>query len=165
MQLILLTLAPLLAFALAENVQANITNITNITTPKQVGKPIVCKVKRVRKEVREMKKDGDFEGFVKAFNQLLVEGEMGKFESIHVNDWDYKHMSPRFLPWHRMFLHDLEEKLIARGAKYLPYWDWYLSSTNAKGLLMQPTHLFLLFGALRFLAKYRQLLIPMEKAK
>lgn len=60
-------------------------------------KQIQCSGHRTRKEVREMKLDGDFEAFVAAFTLLVNEGQLHAYDAIHKLDWNYKHMNPVFL--------------------------------------------------------------------
>jgi hypothetical protein len=77
-----------------------------------------------RKEVRHMKRDGDFDNFVDAFVNITLNGELEKLVKIHGDMWNHAHFNPRFLPWHRLYIKNLEVVLQRHGAKYLPYWDW-----------------------------------------
>jgi hypothetical protein len=77
-----------------------------------------------RKEVRHMKRDGDFDKFVDAYLQITLNGELEKLVRIHGEIWNHAHFNPKFLPWHRLYIKNLEVVLQRHGAKYLPYWDW-----------------------------------------
>lgn len=75
----------------------------------------------IRKEIRQMKQDGDFDGFVKAFKQMATDGSLQQLVTWHkYQGTRYMHgQNPRFLPWHRIYLNKFEEELTKRGAKYL----------------------------------------------
>lgn len=85
-----------------------------------------CTGNTVRKEVREMKADGDWDGYVTAFKTMATDGSLAEYINIHHSwggQWHHIHATSRFLPWHRAYIKFFEIELQARGAKYLPYWD------------------------------------------
>jgi tyrosinase len=46
-----------------------------------------------------------------------------------LHDKEYAHTNPRFLPWHRVYLRELERRLqMFHPCVSLPYWDWTLDS-------------------------------------
>jgi hypothetical protein len=83
-----------------------------------------------RKEVRHMKTDGDFDVFVQAFKNITNNGKLESLVRIHGDLWDHAHFNPGFLPWHRIFIKNLEVELQKEGAKYLPFWDWSIDSSD-----------------------------------
>ncbi|KAJ3224250.1 hypothetical protein HK099_008706 [Clydaea vesicula] len=93
---------------------------------------VQCSGNTVRKEVRDMKLDGDLDAYVAAFLSLAKDGTLLKFVNWHSPNeggfWNYAHFTPRFLPWHRIFLKEFEKLIQSRGGKYVPYWDWSLDS-------------------------------------
>jgi hypothetical protein len=134
-------------------VQSNSTPTVPTTQPTRVnesprrpinGVPFDCTSLTERKEVREMKADGDWEGFVRAFKNLARDGTLSRFINDHIRilhalslfnhftycivNWTHAHFTSYFLPWHRAYLKHFEIELQKRGAKYLPYWD------NAAGI-------------------------------
>lgn len=92
------------------------------------GIPYQCSGTSFRKEVRDMASDGQLQSFVTAFKQLATDGTLAKFVNWHSPNkggyWDFAHFTPRFLPWHRLFIKEFEKALVNAGAPYLPYWDW-----------------------------------------
>ena len=79
-----------------------------------------------RKEVRQMKADGDLDKFTSAFAQLAANGVLLKYVNWHGPSpgyWNFAHFNPMFLPFHRCYLKELEKELQALGCPYLPYWD------------------------------------------
>ncbi|KAJ3382053.1 hypothetical protein HDU92_004980 [Lobulomyces angularis] len=95
------------------------------------GETVGCSGQTIRKEVRQMKKDGDWEAFVSAYKSMVADGTLSNWVNQHVNSWDFAHFNAHFLPYHRIFLKKFEQDLQARGAKYLPYWD---SSADSQDL-------------------------------
>lgn len=93
---------------------------------------VQCSGVTYRKEVRQMRAEGQFDLFVNAFKALAADGTLDKFTQWHGPQgyWSYSHFSPRFLPWHRIYLKEFEKALQAKGCPYLPYWDWSLDSQN-----------------------------------
>lgn len=69
--------------------------------------------------------------FVSAISTLIGNGFFGKYVAIHA---DMKHRmhsmegsigTQRFLPWHRVYLLDLERELRTIDHRiFIPYWDW-----------------------------------------
>jgi tyrosinase len=73
--------------------------------------------------------------FIEGIEILINMGEYGTFASYHANMDHNMHGNPRmprpqvgaqrFLPWHRAYLFELEQKLRAwNPSVYIPYWDW-----------------------------------------
>jgi tyrosinase len=74
----------------------------------------------------EVKRRGEYDEFVRTHIAYYVpDGGRGLRAA---------HMSPSFLPWHRMFLLDLERALRRVDESVtLPYWDWTRNRTAAGG--------------------------------
>ena len=89
---------------------------------------------RIRKEVREMKADGDLDSFINAFKTLATNGVLANYVNLHnsqsMNRNQVIHNNPMFLPFHRWLLWSFENDLIAHGAKYIPYWYSPVDSSN-----------------------------------
>jgi|SoiMetStandDraft_5_1073268.scaffolds.fasta_scaffold12280_1 tyrosinase len=75
------------------------------------------------------------EQFVKAFKYIITNGQFADLVSIHSDAATYRihtervdtDTNQRFLPWHRVFLHELETRLNStpQGNNIrIPYWDW-----------------------------------------
>ncbi|MBV9012885.1 MAG: tyrosinase family protein [Pseudonocardiales bacterium] len=69
--------------------------------------------------------------FLAAYNTLNSQGWLGPFVAIHADMSHRMHHSmgfvgaQRFLPWHRVYLHVLEQHLQSLNpAVSIPYWDW-----------------------------------------
>lgn len=69
--------------------------------------------------------------FVSVINQLILSGFYGGFVAIHGNMMHRMHdtMGPvgaeRFLPWHRLYLHKLEQAMQSIDPQaFIPYWRW-----------------------------------------
>jgi tyrosinase len=64
--------------------------------------------------------------FVSAYLGLNIPANLGTMVAYHADMATFRmHSNPRFLPWHRVFLSELEEML--QGADpdiTIPYWDW-----------------------------------------
>ena len=78
-----------------------------------------------RKEIREMAPN-EFSSFVAAIKTEVADGSLATLSNLHAPDqhWNTAHFNPRFLPWHRLYLAQMEQLLISKGASYIPYWDW-----------------------------------------
>ena len=83
-----------------------------------------------RKEIRDLAQDGGLYSFIKAFQELSIDGTLKRLVEIHGEYWDYAHFNPKFLFWHRAFIHDFEQELQKKNVSYLPYWDWTIDSQN-----------------------------------
>lgn len=71
------------------------------------------------------------ERFLCAFNVLLSNGAFGQLVDIHAQPHQM-HGSERFLPWHRIYLLQLEWALRSLHPDVtLPYWDWTQSGEQA----------------------------------
>jgi tyrosinase len=73
-------------------------------------------------------------GFLAAYNTLNSQGWLGPFVAIHADMSHRMHHSmglvgaQRFLPWHRVYLHVLEQHLQSLNPRVtIPYWDWSTS--------------------------------------
>ncbi|MEO8961801.1 MAG: tyrosinase family protein [Ginsengibacter sp.] len=65
------------------------------------------------------------ERFICAYNVLINNGTIGKLADIHADGSHLMHGNPRFFPWHRVFLKQLEEALhTVHPDVCIPYWDW-----------------------------------------
>ena len=80
-----------------------------------------------RKEVRQMKADGDWAAFVRAFQTVQSKGILESFVDLHSPSeyWSYAHNSSLFLLFYRVYIRKFERALQDEGAAYLPYWNWY----------------------------------------
>jgi tyrosinase len=66
----------------------------------------------------------DQQRFLCALNVLIANGTYGKLVDIHA-EMHMQHTSDRLLPWHRVFLLQLEQALQAIHPDVsIPYWDW-----------------------------------------
>lgn len=64
------------------------------------------------------------ERFLCAFQMVNQDGTLGKLVDLHAEHHD-QHSNARLLPWHRVYLHLLEEALHEYHPDVcLPYWDW-----------------------------------------
>jgi tyrosinase len=75
------------------------------------------------------------EQFLNAFKYIIANGQFADLVSIHSDaatyrihtEWVDTDTNQRFLPWHRVFLHELEYRLntTPEGSDIrIPYWDW-----------------------------------------
>jgi tyrosinase len=72
------------------------------------------------------------DAFIAAYNTINTTGALGEMVAHHADMTHMMHASmgpdgiQRFLPWHRVYLSELEEILQAAGgdAVTIPYWDW-----------------------------------------
>jgi tyrosinase len=74
--------------------------------------------------------------FINAFKTIIKNGQFADLISIHSNAYKYRihtedtdvDTNERFLPWHRVFLYELELRLNstpeANSRIRIPYWDW-----------------------------------------
>ncbi|MER6626871.1 tyrosinase family protein [Streptomyces sp. NPDC000987] len=92
----------------------------------------------VRKDVSTLTPD-ERRRFVRALLEIKRRGEYDEFVRTHLEyytaDGDYglrtAHMAPSFLPWHRMFLLELERALRRVDPSVtVPYWDWTRDRTK-----------------------------------
>lgn len=109
----------------------------------------------VRKDESTPTSDSDKDNFIKGIKSLIASGDYGKLVAIH---GDMKHQMhgtmwmngkmmevpvgrQRFLPWHRVYLYQLEQKLKSAGFTVaIPYWDWMNNREFPKWLLdFEPT--------------------------
>ena len=90
-----------------------------------IAQPDCCK-KRCRKSWRQLS-DFDRDLYIEGWKKLADTGEIQKMSKTHGDlFWNGIHYSEMFLPWHRAFLQDFEDKVRALGGKWacfaLPYW-------------------------------------------
>lgn len=76
------------------------------------------------------------EQFIKAFETIIKNGQFADLVSIHSDAYRNRihtertdlETNPRFLPWHRVFLYELEFRLNStpegNSSIRIPYWDW-----------------------------------------
>ncbi len=69
--------------------------------------------------------------FLCALNLLIASGTYGKLVDVHA-EMHMQHTSDRLLPWHRIFLLQLEQAIRALHPDVsIPYWDWTKSSEQS----------------------------------
>jgi tyrosinase len=65
------------------------------------------------------------ERFICAVNILIANGTYGNLVAIHADMTHMMHGTQRFLPWHRVYLIQLEQAIQAIHPDVtIPYWDW-----------------------------------------
>ena len=70
--------------------------------------------------------------FICAFNTLIANGTLGPLVDIHGDASHMPHTTQRLLPWHRVYLLQLEKALRAIHPDVsIPYWDWTKVSDQA----------------------------------
>jgi tyrosinase len=81
-------------------------------------------------------KPGEKEQFIEAFKTIIRNGQFADLITIHTNVYQNRihteitdvETNQRFLPWHRVFLHELERRLNStpegNSKIRIPYWDW-----------------------------------------
>jgi tyrosinase len=63
--------------------------------------------------------------FICAINTLIANGTYGSLVAIHADMSHMMHRTQRFLPWHRVYLIQLEQAIQAIHPDVtIPYWDW-----------------------------------------
>jgi tyrosinase len=84
---------------------------------------------RVRRNVLSLSKT-DIRRLTSAFDTLKRDQIYDTFVERHFNAMEVAHRGPFFLPWHRKFVEEMEEALLAidPSIKALPYWPWEKSS-------------------------------------
>jgi tyrosinase len=69
--------------------------------------------------------------FLCALNLLIANGTYGKLVDVHA-EMHMQHTSDRLLPWHRIFLLQLEQAIRALHPDVsIPYWDWTQASEQS----------------------------------
>lgn len=69
--------------------------------------------------------------FTSALRSLADAGTFASFVPVHADNSAAAHFGPQFLPWHRLFLLELEGALRSVDPSVtLPYWDWSLDSAT-----------------------------------
>ena len=86
------------------------------------------KAQSIRKNYREMTL-AEKNHFCAALDALKANGTIATVAQMHATYFDAVHTSEMFLPWHRYFLADFEQKLRGSGVSgaadiCIPYWDW-----------------------------------------
>ncbi len=90
----------------------------------------------IRKEIRNLssaERDAFFNGFVNLMNSGQLDDMIWKHTNLNNGFANNVHYTPLFLPWHRLFLKELEDKLkiITNNVNFsIPYWDWTIDSQN-----------------------------------
>ncbi|WP_031478681.1 tyrosinase family protein [Streptomyces bicolor] len=84
---------------------------------KNVNKLTATEKRRFVEALLEVKRRGEYDEFVRLhIRHFRGDGERGLRAA---------HMTPSFLPWHRMFVLELENALIrVDDSVTVPYWDW-----------------------------------------
>jgi hypothetical protein len=93
--------------------------------------PMNCQSNRQRREIRDLSVD-ERSQFFKVLSQFMMTAEYDQLLDKYVQLWDHAHFQPRFLPWHRAFLVEMEEKisLFAGRSIAMPYYDFTLDASN-----------------------------------
>ncbi|KAL4234510.1 hypothetical protein ACF0H5_006153 [Mactra antiquata] len=87
---------------------------------------------RIRKEYRRLTKDERIR-LHSAFNILYQKGVMHRFGRLHASATESIHRGAAFLPWHRVFIADLEEELRKIDPSVsLAYWDYTMDVNMTK---------------------------------
>lgn len=112
------------------------TTRTSTTTSTTTSQTIDCCAKRCRKPWNTMSQS-ERSLYINGFKSLADAGTIQAMSNTHRDLFnDGIHNTPLFLPWHRVFLYDLENKIRALGPEYqcfaLPYWDWSAEPTPAQ---------------------------------
>jgi len=116
--------------------QSNQTSIPFLNTIPHAFLP--CTQPRLREDIRDLTSAQRLL-FITAFLQVHKSGKLDDLISMHGNRMTGKlspiHFTSQFFPWHRLYLLDLEDRLIASGAPLwpnfgLPYWDNSLDSQH-----------------------------------
>lgn len=115
----------------ASRAQAINQPISSNTRRKTSGKFLEeCKETRVRREVRDLS-PSELKLVLNGIRDLLA-GDIDDMVAMHGKSgyWDQAHGTPMFLPWHRLFIREFEDRLRAKVGQdiSLPYWDWTLDS-------------------------------------
>ena len=102
------------------------TTITTATTSTGTNTSDCNGVKRVRKNVKTLK-PAERQRLVRAMQALIGRGsryvDLGNFHGGPPNlcsGMCCPHGTPKFLPWHRLYMAQMEDEL----GEALPYWDW-----------------------------------------
>ncbi|KAI9291217.1 Di-copper centre-containing protein, partial [Neoconidiobolus thromboides FSU 785] len=86
-----------------------------------------------RPEIRELNKS-QLDRFIRALTTLRNYRDQDLYaqsSAIHVNNAEYAHGVPAFLPWHRVYLRNLELNLQKIDSSVvLPYWDWSIDAQD-----------------------------------
>ena len=92
---------------------------------KAAGLPLIT-----RKDQAAMSPD-EQQRFLSAIDTLNANGFFGKYVAIHGNMMHRMHSmdgpigTQRFLPWHRVYLVDLEREMRSIDSRiFIPYWNW-----------------------------------------
>ena len=101
-----------------------------------------CSKKAVRKEIRDMTR-AELAQFQAAIQQLRLVGPGNPWEElrdIYMRHTMHSNGGPYFLPWHRMFLRQLEQKLQQIDCSItLPYYDFTTDVGNfSEAIIWQP---------------------------
>lgn len=82
----------------------------------------------MRQEVQQMKLNGDFKNYTRAFDIISNNNQLDNLVQLHGKYWNTAHFNQNFLLWHRLYIFEFEKLLKEHECNYLPYWDW--SSEN-----------------------------------
>jgi len=95
--------------------------------------------------VRELKRSGEYDTFVKTHFETTWEEDEGEW--VLKGFPDDAHGGPAFLPWHRKFIREFEKKLQEQvPGVTLPYWDWTEEDHRADGNGGSPEELLVFKG-------------------
>ena len=95
-----------------------------------------CTTYSVRKEIRNItleERREFFNGFVNLMSSGQLDDLVWKHTNLRSGHATNVHYTPLFLPWHRLFLKELEDKFksITNNPRFaLPYWDWTIESQD-----------------------------------
>ncbi|KAH3859077.1 hypothetical protein DPMN_101724 [Dreissena polymorpha] len=91
---------------------------------KTFGKKPPTSGYRVRRDIRVLNVT-ERHKLYNAFNALYRNGTLARFGRLHATEVYQKHHGAAFLPWHRVYISALEEKLREVDPEVsLPYWDY-----------------------------------------
>jgi tyrosinase len=69
--------------------------------------------------------DTEMARFICALDTLIANGTYGSLVAVHADMSHMMHGTERFLPWHRVYLRQLEQAIQAIHPDVtIPYWDW-----------------------------------------
>src|SRR5260221_4851428 len=105
--------------------------------------PVFCffnaTAQSIRKDYREFTQQ-EMDDYVAAFNILFTNGTIPNFVTAHSGHAAVIHTvsgnnGELFLPWHRFFLNDMEQRMRATNTSYtylsIPYWNWATDQNNS----------------------------------
>lgn len=108
---------------------------SSASRPRTPTNPLNCEGQRMRKEIRDLT-PAELRRWQRAVEAMMVQpnGQWSQWETLvnkHMQFGDEAHGGCYFLPWHRLFLLELENLMREHEPDFtLPYWDWTRDSIN-----------------------------------